>query len=1215
MIDIRDATRDVLRAQEADQPWDEPLDRLQRGYNLFIAKHGPINLTKRIVRKTVRRIAETDEDTGETTVREVHGESTSYRRPNLEVFMDDPDVWLVAAVEDYDIETDEATPGPIFKRRVVRPPSPPQIRNATDALAVVLNEQGRVDIDRIAELIGRSPELTIAELGERVFRDPETEQWELADAYLSGMVRTKLAIAEASAPIDAEYERNVEALRKVQPKDLKPSEITARLGAPYIDPALIAQFSKEILGVATTITHNVDLASWEVNKYPFKDRSSVWGTHRRHAGMLLEDALNSRMPKIYDTTYIGTTKYTELNVKETEAAKEKLLKIKRAFEHWIWVDAARADALVRLYNAKFNNLVPRKFDGSHLILPGISELVSMRPHQLDGIWQAIAGGTVYLAHVVGSGKTFECIAAVMEQRRLGLVRKAMVTVPGHTLAQWAREWMLLYPTARILVADEENFKKERRREFLARAATGDWDAIIITHDAFKFIPAPAGFEGTLLQQLIDQYEEALTRVPADDRVSRKRLEQMKEKLEAKLRNLKSRKDDLVTISEIGVDQIVGDEFQAFRKLSFATNMTGLRGITAEGSQRAWDMFVKVRYIDTINEGRALIAASGTPITNTMGELYTAMRFLDPDALEARGVHQFDAWAATFGDVATTLELQPNGKYKPIARFAEFINIPELTVMFRMRASVVSNDDIRHYLKLPDIAMNADGKRQRRIITVPPSAAFKRYQAVLDARITAIERRKSPPRKGDDIILTVIGDGRHAAIDLRFVLPRFENEPGNKLNALIDNAFAIWQRTANDEFVNPTTGKPYPNRGGAQMIFSDLGTLGVEATRGFSAYRWAKDRLIDLGVPESQIAIMQMFKKAEDKLRLFNRVNAGVVRFLIGSSQTMGTGVNAQQRLKAMHHLDVPWLPSDLEQREGRIIRQGNQYGEVEIYAYATETSMDAPMWQTLERKARFIAAALRGDASIRRLEEDRDATPAQQFAMAKAIASGDPRLMQQADLSSEVARLQRLEAAHKDEQWTIRREVEWARGTIERANRRIPRLEADIAKRREPEGGEVFEITVRDETVTDRKDGAARLVAELRKLWIAQTHGTDTIGNYRGFPILAEGETKTFDGEERFDLSVVMEFTERTQDISWGPDTMPHVLIQRLDKAVDHLDATLVSEREWLGEATKRLASYSPRLGERFPQQAELAEKSAQLEAIEIALAADTPAPDNKKAV
>ena len=771
LITIRDATRDILRAQDADRNWDEPLDRLKTAYRRFTERHGAVNKTLSIVRPTTRIVAQVDEDTGETTRYKVQGTSTSYRRPNLEPFMDDPDVWLVAAVENYDIETDVATPGPIFTKRVVRPPTPPSIANATDALAVVLNELGRVDIDRIAELRTSTAERVIAELGDRIFLDPETEQWELADAYLSGPVRAKLAIAEASVPGEPRYQRNVDALRAVQPKDLKPSDITARLGAPYIDPVIIAQFCHEVIGIATKITHNVDLAAWAVDPWPFRGKTTTWGTHRRNAGQLLDDALNSRVPKIFDIAYdVHGGKHTELNVKETEAAKEKLLQIKRAFESWIWTDTNRADDLVRIYNAKYNNMIARKFDGSHLMLPGTSELISMRRHQLDGIWQVIASGTTYLAHVVGSGKTFEAIAAVMEQRRLGLVRKAMVVVPGQTLSQWACEWLLLYPTARILVADEENFAKDRRQEFVARAATGDWDAIIITHSAFKFISAPAGFEGNLLQEQIDQYAEALTRVDADDRISRKRLENLKEKLEAKLASLKSRKDDLLTISEIGVDQIVGDEFQAFRKLSFATNMTTLRGIDPDGSQRAWDMFVKVRYIDSLNPNRALVAASGTPITNTMAELYTAQRFLDPDALEARGVHQFDAWAASFCDTTTTLELQPNGKYKPITRFAEFINIPELTLMLRMRASVVSNDDIAGYMKLPRIAGS-----KRQIVTAAPTQGFKRYQQVLDQRIKLIEERKGPPKKGDDILLAVITDGRHAAIDLRFVLPGFKDE--------------------------------------------------------------------------------------------------------------------------------------------------------------------------------------------------------------------------------------------------------------------------------------------------------------------------------------------------------------------------------------------------------------------------------------------------------
>ena len=895
LVPIRDALRDVLRAQESNDPWGPAQVRLRVAYVSFVRNFGPINLTT---------ISETtDPDTGETR--------QTQRRPNLAPFADDPDSWLVASIEDYDLETGKAKQGPVFSERVLHPPVTPIIESAADALAVTLHEAGYVDLDRIAELLGRSRDETIAELGGRIFLDPQLtiesiENWQTADAYLSGPVRTKLAAAIAAAALDARYQRNVEALRQVQPEDLKPSDISARLGAPWIPAEDVALFSNEIIGIKTFIHHTPEVAAWTIDVRAFAGQAaatSEWGTERRHAGLLLSDALNSAIPQIFDVFIEDGKEKRVLNAADTEAAKEKLQKIKTAFERWVWTDPDRADRLSRLYNDQFNNLVPRHFDGSHLQLPGASNVITLRAHQRRVIWRIISTGQTYIAHAVGAGKTFSMAASIMEQKRLGLISKAMMVVPGHCLAQASREFLLLYPNARILVADETNFTKDKRHRFLSRAATATWDCIIITHSAFQFIPASAEFEKLLIQRQINGYSELLEKVDGDDRISRKRIESMKEKLEAKFEALQSRKDDLLTIGEIGIDQIIVDEAQFFRKLSFPSNMTSLKGVDPDGSQRAWDLFVKSRYTAEKNPGRALILASGTPITNTLGEMYTLQRFMQMEALEERGIHEFDAWAATFGETRTELELQPSGLYKPVTRFSEFVNVADLMAMYRSVADVVLKSDLRNYLRLPEIL---GGKRQ--IVTADPTPAFKAYQRVLAERIAKIEERKGKPQKGDDILLSVITDGRHASIDMQFVLPDYEDEPGNKLNLMINNVHAIWTRTSDRRYSRPD-GIPYALRGGAQMIFSDLGTLNVETTRGFSAYRWIKTRLVELGIPAAQIAFMQDYKKSTAKQQLFADVNAGRIRILIGSSETMGTGVNAQRRLVALHHLDVPWLPS------------------------------------------------------------------------------------------------------------------------------------------------------------------------------------------------------------------------------------------------------------------------------------------------------------------
>jgi N12 class adenine-specific DNA methylase len=800
LIPIRDAVREILKCQETDQPWKQAQVRLRIAWSSFVRDFGPINTT------VVSSLE--DEESGE--VRETH------RRPNLAPFADDPDCWLVASIEDYDLETNTARPGPIFAERVIAPPPAPVIASAADALAVVLNERGTVDPDHIAELLHRDVDDVIGELGEAIFRDPATGAWHTADAYLSGAVRSKLATADAAAALDPVYARNVEALRRVQPADLRPSDITARLGAPWIPAADIIVFVKERMDADITIHHTPELACWTVNARQLEwsaAGTTDWGTHRRHAGLLLSDALNSSIPQIFDTIKDGDSERRVLNTVETEAAKDKLARIKSAFQSWIWSDPDRTDRLARLYNDTFNNIVPRHFNGDHLQLPGASGAFSLYRHQKRAIWRIIASGSCYVAHAVGAGKTLSIAAAIMEQRRLGLVNKAMLVVPGHCLAQAAREFLALYPNARILVADETNFVKEKRHRFLSRTATASWDALIITHSAFKFIPVPSAFEAQMIQDELEGYEELLGKVDGQDRLSRKRIERMKEGHQERLELLASRKDDLLTIAEIGIDQIIVDEAQEFRKLSFATNMTSLRGVDPNGSQRAWDLYVKSRFLDAKNPGRALVLASGTPITNTLGEMFTVQRLMDHAALAERGLHEFDAWASTFGDTSTELELQPSGKYRPVTRFAQFVNVPELIAMFRSFADVVLPDDLKDYVKVPAIA---GGKRQ--IVTAEPTAAFKAYQRLLDERIKAIEERDRAPEPGDDILLSVITDGRHAAIDLRLVDTGQENEEGNKLNALIANAFRIWQETGGGTYLRKD-GKAYDKPGAGQLIFS------------------------------------------------------------------------------------------------------------------------------------------------------------------------------------------------------------------------------------------------------------------------------------------------------------------------------------------------------------------------------------------------------------
>jgi N12 class adenine-specific DNA methylase len=1179
LLPIRDAVRAVLRAQAADRPWAEAQIRLRVAYGNFVRGFGPINHTDIAVTA--------DAETGE--------ERETHRRPNLAPFADDPDCWLVASIEDYDLDSGLSRMGPIFRERVIAPPAAPLIATAADALAVTLNETGRVDVDHLAELLDRDPDTALAELGETVFRDPVTETWETDDAYLSGAVRAKLAVAESAAERDPRYARNVAALRRVQPEDLRPSDITARLGAPWIPAADIEAFAAEIMATTTRVRHTVEIAAWSVEIAPFAYSAagtSEWGTSRRNAGWLLHDALNNATPQIFDTILEDGVEKRVLNSEATEAAKEKLARVKAAFSAWIWTDPDRTDRLARIYNDRFNNLVPRRFDGRHLTLPGASPIIRLYAHQKRVIWRIVASGSTYIAHSVGAGKSYAIAGAIMEQKRLGLIGKAMLVVPGHCLAQVSREFLQLYPTARIQVADETNFVKEKRSRFLARAATANWDAVIITHAAFRFIPVPGNFEREMIEKQIALCAELMARGDDGDRITRKRLEAMKERLAEKLAALKSRRDDMVTLEEIGIDQIIVDEAQEFRKLSFATNQANLKGVDPDGSQRAWDLFVKARFLDRKRPGRALIQASGTPITNTLGEMYTLLRFQAQDALRERGVHEFDAWASAFGDTSTELELQPSGAYKAVTRFAAFVNVADLMMIFRSVADVVQKTDLRGLLTLPRIQGG-----QRQLVTAAASPAFKDYQKHLARRIEAIEARTGRVRKGDDILLSVITDGRHAAIDMRLVRLDSGDEPDNKLNQLIGNVHRIWAETATRRYRRPD-GTEYPIPGAGQMIFSDLGTIAVEATRGFSAYRWIKERLIALGVPAGEIAFMQDCKKSADKQRLFGEFRAGRVRVLIGSSDTMGTGVNVQQRLAALHHLDVPWLPSQIEQREGRIERQGNQHDEIQIFAYATLGSMDATMWQNNERKARFIEAALSGDPAIRRLEDE--GGQANQFAMAKAIASGDSRLMRKAGLESEIARLQRQRAAHVDDQHAIRRQIRDARIDLAHAEARIPAITQDLV-RRQSTRGDAFTIDIEGRTITRRKEAGAVLLTRARLAARERTARSWTIGRISDFALTCDIQPAR-DGA-RLEPSLSLERTGFAQPIDIDGETTAVGIIARLEHALDRMDDELDEQRRRVVDAKARLAGYEPRLGEAFPLQGELDDRLAQLAEIEADLA------------
>ena len=1190
LVPIRNALRRILDAQKSAPaevvgplPWEPAQRALGAAYDAFARATGHcINHTV-----TYQR---TDPATKAT--------SEYSRQPYLAAFRDDPDCWLVASIEAYDAQTDTARKGAIFAERVLSSQRPQRIGCAADALPAVLRDTGRVDMARIASLSGTTEGEAARQLGDRVFQDPADLEWEPADKYLSGKVRQKLSAAEAAEAIDRRFTRNVEALRAVQPKDLKPSEISAGLGSPWIPAQVIQDFVLEAMGIAATVLHDQTLGTWDVDLRSFSGNAAAtqtWGTDRRNAGELLLDALNSHTPTVRDAVRDGDDVKYVINPPQTEAARAKLEGMKAAFEGWIWQDADRSAPLVETYNLRFNNLVTRRFDGSHLTLDDSNLAIRFYENQRRTIWRVVCAGSTYIAHHVGSGKTFTMIAAIMEQRRLGLVRKPMLVVPNHCLAQISREFMMLYPLARVLVADEANMEKRNRLKFMATATTGEWDCVVITHSAFSRIPMSSEFQARMLEEERDLYQAALlASSDGGESMTRKRLERAKEGIERKIKSFRSAKDNMVTLCDMGIDQLIVDEAHEFRKLSFPTNRKNIKGISPDGSKRAWDLFVKSRYTESVNPGRGLILSSGTPITNTIGELYTVMRLLANDELMERGVHMFDAWASTFGKMKAELELQPSGKYKRVDRFCEFVNLPELINLFRSFADIVLQEELGQYVRLPRLATG-----QRQIVTCEPTAEFLDGQSKLAERILDLEARSGAAKKGEDNILTVIGDGRLLAIDPRMLSRGYGDDPGTKLNVMIQNVHAIYEATKEREYVDPRRGEPHPRKGATQIIFSDLGVPGSERRRGFSAYEWIRKRLVELGVPAGEIAFMQDHKKSAARQAVFNAMNAGAIRIVVASTQTMATGANAQDRLVAIHHLDEPFLVSSIGQREGRGVRQGNQNDEIHVLAYVTAGSMDATMWQLLKRKATFINAIMSGDTTIRRLvEEDGQAAA---FAYARAMASGDPRLLQKAGLEADIDRLERLKKAHSDTRFGLHGKIRSARHAISSTAAAIEGVKADLARRTDT-SGDGFRMTVGKTAHDKRKEAGEHILSSLDSAVRQKVLAEWTMGTIGGFDLVCQTYVTAW-RERPIDARLYVRRTACLSGIE-AFDANPVGLVVRMENALRGFEKELASMQRELRIEESNLIAYEAGVGAPFELEDELRRLVGENERLDAALAA-----------
>ncbi|WP_333826848.1 PLxRFG domain-containing protein [Pararhodobacter sp.] len=1023
------------------------------------------------------------------------------KRVNLNALMDDPEVWRIAALEKYDTETDTAVKGPVFTTSVVARQTEPEIRDAKDALNHSMATRGFPDIAMIAEKAGVTEATALQQLDGLVFRDPESGRYENRDLYLSGNVRRKLEIArQIGGP---EMDANIRALEEVMPRDLTEYEVTATPGMPWIPINVMQDFAKT-LGMQV----NVDRASaggrWIVEGEKRSTEATVtWGTGDMPFPDLLERVLNRTVIKVTRTIKNEDGSIvSRLDEAATQAANDKADAIRERFTGWVWQDGDRKETLLRLYNDRFNSNVAPSFDGSYLTTPGIAKGWQWRPHQLRAIARILQSGSTYLAHAVGAGKTSEMIAAAMEARRLGIARKPMFTVPNHMLGQFAAEFYEHYPTANLVVADDRRFHTDRRRQFIADAAANDYDAIILTHSSFQKIPVSDALNDEFVQAEIERFDEAIRSSKADgDRISTKEMERAKEKLEQRLRGARdaSRADAQLTFEEMGVDMMFVDEAHLFRKLDFATQLGAIKGVTPSGSQMAWDLFLKTRHLDRINPGRGVVLASGTPITNTMAEVYTISRYIQHDTLEEHGMLDFDSWAQSYGETAIDYEPDAAGNYKAVSRFSKFVNTRDLSLMVRARMDTVIPEDLEKYVVRPKLAGGG-----RKAIAVPRSAAVEAYQGQLAQRMALLENRKGPPKKGDDNHLVVIGDGIASATDMRLIDPTASGRD-SKLTRLAENVLETWKRTANAPFHKPDgatrsySKEPAFHGPASQMVFADIQRRPGKSP--FDTHEFIRDFLIRNGVPAEQIALFRDFKNTEAKRRLFRRVNDGEVRVLIGSARAMGTGVNAQKRLKAMHNLDPHWFPALDEQRVGRILRQGNWNTEIEVNDYATEGTYDSTMWQMMGRKARTIEDFLRGDPSVNEME---DVGPASVFEQLAGMTTPDPRILRLKELQETVKKLGRRRANTAAEERALSSGIKSAERSAGYYAQEAAAWEAVAGKHMDLRGDN-FLVTVDGQEITDRKAfGEAMEAAAIAWADAGMGWPTTTVGEVNGVPILLE---------------------------------------------------------------------------------------------------------------
>jgi N12 class adenine-specific DNA methylase len=1059
-----------------------------------------------------------------------------------------------------------------------------QVRSAEEGLLVSLNQRAAVDLPFIGELYGKQKAQIVAELGDLIFPDPQSRTWQTADACLSGNVRAKLAAAQAAGP---QYARNVNALRAVQPEDVLPGDIDANLGAPWIPESDIQAFAADLFkveGDTVPIGHLKKDAVWSIDAdYAAKASvaaTSEYGTARANGSWLLDLALNMKTPTIYDTIQNGDREERVVNQEATMAAREKQKLIKERFRSRVFSDPDRTERLVRTYNDTYNNLRPRLFDGSHLDFPGMNQNIRLRPHQDDAVWRGMSSGNTLLAHAVGAGKTFTMAATGMKMKQAGLIKKPMYVVPNHLLEQFSREFMQIYPNARLLVAAKEDLSKDRRKFLTAKIASGEWDGIIVTHSSFERIGMSRDYREKFLLEQIAEYDELLRERAGAKGAGRNLIKTVEKQKAARAERLKdllaeNKKDDGLVFDELGVDHVFIDEAHYFKNLETPTKMERVAGIQTGGSERAFDVYMKARCLDEQHAGHGVTFATGTPISNTMVEMCTMQRFLDPEGLRSRGLEHFDAWAATFGEVIDTMEISPDGaSLRPRSRFACFTNLPELQQLFRAFSDVQT----AKMLDLPRPRLEG-GKPF--VVACPMSEEQHELQQELVERIERLRSQKVDPRV--DNALNITTDGRKLATDARMLSPTAPDFPESKVNRLVENVTATWSRSAATR--------------GTQMIFCDMG---VNPTPwGYSPYQDIIKKLIAAGVPAEQIAAMGDAESDAKKQDLFEKVRQGSVRVLIGSTQKMGAGTNVQKRLVALHHLDAPWKPAEVEQREGRILRQGNTNEEVAIYRYVTTGSFDSYMWQALETKARFISQVITGDNALRRAEDIGGQELS--YAEVKAIASGNPAVLTLAE--AELQRLTLLKKNHLDEQYVARRSVRDLPGTIASLSERLSKLKADQATATAHADDPV---TIGKRTWS-REDAPAILAGQLDTL---PRNVRDTtrvpLGIYRR---LRFGMVL----HPQFPPDVYLEGTITLQSTLSREHQGPRAVLNALERLANAYGSECVRVRQDLAIAESQLRDYQARLGKPFAHEVYLSELTALRDQLKVALSGGNSESDDEE--